>query len=79
MLEKALRYVTLRLKNRWPLILVGAVIFLVRVNRFGYVRVEIQLAIALFVLMILWPKTKYEDWERPTQQDLGPPETTIDL
>jgi len=75
----ALRYVTVRLKNRWPLIPMWAVIFLVRVNRFGYVRVEIQLVITLFVLTILWPKTKYEDWGRPTRQDLKPPETTIDL
>lgn len=65
MLERALRYVTMRLKNRWQLIPMWVVIFLVRANRLGHVRTEIQLAVTLLILTILWPKTKYEHWESP--------------
>lgn len=75
MLEGMLRCVTIRLKNRWLLILMWAVIFLMRVYRSNHVRVEIQLAITLLILMILWPKTKYEHWESPARQDLKLQET----
>lgn len=84
MLDMARCYVTMHLKNRWLLIPMWAVIFMVRIHRFGYVRVEIQLAITLLILAILWPKTKYEHWESPARQDLKhrettTPQTTIDL
>jgi hypothetical protein len=62
-LKTALSYVAVRLKNRWLLILMSVFIFLVRVNRLGHVRMEIQLAVTLLIPMILWPKTKYDHWK----------------
>jgi hypothetical protein len=62
-LELALSYVRVRLKNRWLLITLSVLIFVVRVNHFGHARMEVQLAITLLIPMILWPKTKYEHWE----------------
>jgi hypothetical protein len=62
-LKLALSYVTVRLKNRWLLIPMSVFIFLGRVTRFGHVWMEIQLAITLLILTMLWPKTKYDHWE----------------
>jgi hypothetical protein len=55
-LKLALSYVTVRLKNRWLLIPMSVFIFLGRITRFGHVWIEIQLAITLLVLTMLWPK-----------------------
>lgn len=75
-MHKASNYVAVCLKNRWVLIPLSAFIFMVRLNRFGHARVEIQLAISLLVLMILWPMSKYEHWESPKRPDQKPPGTT---
>jgi hypothetical protein len=54
MIQEGLNYIKIRIESRWPLIPLSAVIFLLRVLRFGHVWVEASLLVVfLFFAMIL--------------------------
>ncbi len=58
-----IRYLWVRLKERWLLIPLLALILFVRIYRFGSPRLEVELFSVFAVLIVFWPmKAKWESW-----------------
>jgi hypothetical protein len=58
-----IRYVWVRLKERWLIIPLSALILLVRIYRFGSSRLEGELFSVFVLLIVFWPmKGKWESW-----------------